>query len=158
MANTELLRCDTDFDEEKIAKIASSLSLKPGFLLSSSKKLCLNKTANLITASGLTNGYQITLDDVKGILFMWPMITTIIKNVPSSMDVRSCLNLFYDLSDNAGYHVEMYAEDSLEDNYLSHFNDKLPDYFTHKIEQDELRLLYYFYVFGSSYLDWLEYE
>jgi len=155
MANAGVLRYTRDYDEEKIAKMAPGFSPQADFLLSSSNNSCLSETANLITESGLTEGYQVTLNDIRGILFMWPMITKIIENVPSSMDVKTCLCFFYDLSDNAGHHYLMHEDNYLKPHYLSHFNSKIPDSFTHEISSEELSLLSCFYFFGSNYLDWI---
>ena len=152
--NAELLRCDTDFDEPKIAKIAYSMSLPADHLLSSNVRPCLISAAQKVSESGVTNGYELTLSDIMGVLFMWRMMTLIAQNVPPEMDARSQLNFFRDLADQAGYHVQMFEEEAYDEGMLSHFQSKLPDYFTHKIESDELRLLYCFYFFGSEYLDW----
>lgn len=154
LANTEFLRRCTDFDEEKIAKLASGLSFPPDLLLAEEKSHCLTMTAEAVSKSGLTNGYDVPLNEIRGILFMWPMITIIAKNVTSNMDSREFLNFFNDLADNAGHHVQLFSEESYDEGFLEHFNSKIPEYFTHKINATELYLLACYYAFGSNYLEY----
>jgi hypothetical protein len=158
LANTELLKCDTDFNEEKIATLAPAMHLPPSHLLSEEKIHCLSMTAKAIINSGLTNGYEVTLNEVKGVLYWRPMISIIFQNVPSSIAGRNpfggyTINFLNDLADNAGHHVLMFPDAYGDDNYLEYFNSKLPEYFTYEIRASELYLLACFFAFGSNYLE-----
>ena len=160
VTNAEMLRCDFPFvsglgTEEK-TKMAQYLVIDPESLLSKTKEPCLLQVAECVKESGLSNGYPLTLDDIKGVLFHSHMLSLIFKHVNGEIELKSALNFYNDLADAAGHHVLMYAEDSLSQGYLECFNEKLPEFFEHQITATELRLLYYFYIFASELTEWRE--
>jgi len=157
LANTEFLRACTGFDEEKIAELASGLSFSPGILLAEEKIHCLTTTAEAVSKSGLTNGYDVSLNEIRGILFMWLMIGIIAENTPSNMDIEEWMNFFNDLADKAGHHTHLFSDESYDEGFLQHFNKKIPKYFSHEINGTELHLLACFYAFGSNYLEYQGY-
>ncbi len=160
VANAEMLRCDLPFlsglgTEEK-NKMAQYLVIEPDALLSKTKEPSLLKTAECVKESGLSNGYPLTLDDTRGVLFHSHMLSLIFDHINEKIERKSALNFYNDLADAAGHHVLMYAEDSLSQGYIEYFNEKLPDFFEHQVTSTELRLLYYYYSFASELIEWLE--
>ena len=158
VANAEMLRCDLhlDLDTEEITKMAQLLVTYPEALLSKTKEPCLLQVAASVKKSGLSDGYLLTLDDIKGVLFHSHMLSLIFKHVNREIELKPALNFFNDLADAAGHHVLMYAEDSLSQGCLEYFNKKLPEFFEHQITSTELRLLYYYYIFASELIEWRE--
>jgi hypothetical protein len=154
IASTELLRCDTDFDEEEIAELALGMIMPAAKLYTKEITHCLLKAAEGINKSGLMNGYEVTVDEVIGIIFMWPMVGIILENVPSDMDTKQVVNFFYDIADLAGYHLSLHSSNAFSEDSLAHFNSKLPQYFTHTIEGAELSAIGGFYAFGANYLEY----
>lgn len=158
VANTEMLRCDLnlDLEPEVIEKMARSLVIDPEPLLSKSKEPCLLHGAESVNGSVLTNGYSLTLDDIRGVLFHSHKLHLIFKKVNPKMTLKEALNFYNDLADLAGYHVLMYDEDFLDDIYLDYFNERKLEFFDHQVTQTELRLLYFYYCFASKLIDWRE--
>lgn len=160
VANAEMLICSMPFlsslgTEEK-TKMAKHLVTEPEALLSKTKEPCLLRAVECVKESGLINGYPLTLDDMKGVLFRPHMLDFIFKYVDVEIEKKQALNFFNDLADAAGYHILMYDEDSLNQGHLKYFNEKLPEYFEHQITSTELSLLYYYYTFASELIEWRE--
>lgn len=160
VSNAEMLRCDFPFvsglDTEEKIKMAKYLVIDPEALLSKTKEPCLLQVAECVKESGLSNGYSLTLEDIKGVLFHSHMLSLIFEHVSGEIEHKQALNFYNDLADAAGHHVLMYAEDSLSQGYLDYFNEKLPEFFEHQVTSTELRLLYYYYVFASELIEWRE--
>jgi len=149
LANTEMLKCDLqlEVDSEEIAQMAQSIIIEPGAILANAKEPCLLQAANAVNHSGLTNGYSVTLNDIKGIVFYSHMVEVILENLNSDVEQRHAQNFFNDLADGAGHHVQMFGIDSLD-----YFNEKIP--FEHYISTSELRLLFYYFCFATYLLEW----
>jgi hypothetical protein len=158
VANAEMMKCDLrlDLETEKILEMAKTLIIEPDALLSEGKEPCLLQAAKYISESDLIDGYQLTVDDIRGILFHSHMLDLIFKYVDAETEPKPALNFYNDLADAAGHHVLMYAEDALSQGYLEYFNEKLPEFFEHQITSSELRLLYYYYIFASELIEWRE--
>lgn len=99
-----MLRCDLNLDlsTEEITKMAQSLIINPESLLPKTKAPCLLQVAECVKESGLSSGYPLTLDDIKGVLFHSHMLSLIFKHVNEEIELKPALNFNNDLADAAG--------------------------------------------------------
>lgn len=154
LANAEMFKCEFGFElkAEEIPKMAESMQILPEALFSESKEPCLLEAAERVYQSGLTYGYTLTINDMKGILSRSYMLSVIYKKVNGEMDHKAVLNLYSDLADAVFHHVHIFNEDI----DLDYFNQKVPEFFEHQITLAEFYLLFYYYSFAANLMEWQE--
>ena len=138
--------------------MAENLVMMPDALVSEGKRSCLYQVQKKLNSGSCAYGYQLTLDNIQGLLFHPTLIEWLnsdLENQSEPMDAASALN---NLADLAGFHVSIHGEEALDPAYLSRFNSQVPDYCKFKFSSTELMLLYYYYKFSCEFLDWQQYR